>query len=569
MFSFFPPDIKQQRLQLDEIIGELHQLAIEIKNEDLARTVGELRSRLNEPFMFVIVGEVKAGKSSFINALLDTGREICKVAPQPMTDTIQQIIWGESESVAIVNQHLRKIYQPVEILREISIVDTPGTNTIIAHHQEITEGFIPSSDLIVFVFEAKNPYRQSAWDFFQFIHADWRKKIIFVLQQRDLLPDDDLAVNFKGVQDYAKQKGIESPIVFSVSAKQELEGDKNGSGFAPLREYIAKNITGGQAPKLKLHNNIDLAKNIGERIQQGLNLRAEQLNADKAFRKDVRETLDSQEKRSGNHVDLLVENLLNSYDDVTGRTEQALDEGIGFFSLTKRSISSIFNKNNSTKAWLDGLAKDLETQLNEELFRKLNAGVTDISESIQQMAKVIDLKLRHSETILKNNHDIFGDIADRRANVLKDLQQEFSGFIHRTETYVEAANLPHEMSVAPTLVQGGGMAVIGVILATVTQGAVMDITGGIITAVGLLFAGISIALKKGRIMRDFRAEINKGHERLKREVNDRLKGYTARLKKKLDDNFFDFDQMLELEEKQIAELNHRNGQITDKLGKLN
>ncbi|MBK7009342.1 MAG: dynamin family protein [Saprospiraceae bacterium] len=34
---------------------------------------------------------------------------------------------------------------------------TPGTNTIVAHHQEITEKFIPYSDLIVFVFEAKNP----------------------------------------------------------------------------------------------------------------------------------------------------------------------------------------------------------------------------------------------------------------------------------------------------------------------------------------------------------------------------------------------------------------------------
>ena len=138
----------------------------------MASTVSDLRNRINEPFMFVIVGEVKAGKSSFVNALLDTGKEICKVAPQPMTDTIQQIIYGENEDIISVNEHFKKIYQPVDILKEVAIVDTPGTNAIVDHHQEITENFVPSSDLIVFVFEAKNPYRQSAWQFFDFIHDD-------------------------------------------------------------------------------------------------------------------------------------------------------------------------------------------------------------------------------------------------------------------------------------------------------------------------------------------------------------------------------------------------------------
>ena len=145
--------------------------------------------------MFVIVGEVKAGKSSFINALLNTGEEICKVAPAPMTDTIQQIVYGETASEVSVNPFLRKITQPADILKEIAIVDTPGTNTIIEHHQEITERFIPSADLIVFVFEAKNPYRQSAWDFFDFINEEWRRKIIFVLQQKDLMNEADMAIN--------------------------------------------------------------------------------------------------------------------------------------------------------------------------------------------------------------------------------------------------------------------------------------------------------------------------------------------------------------------------------------
>jgi predicted GTPase len=175
--------IKTYRSQVEEIVKDLHQLSQEIGHKELSSTVGELRNRMTEPFMFVIVGEVKAGKSSFINALLDTGREICKVAPQPMTDTIQQILYGDKEEVIMVNPYLKKVLLPVDILREIAIVDTPGTNSIVEKHQEVTEKFIPASDLCIFVFPAKNPYMLSAWNFFDYIHADWHKKIIFVGRQ--------------------------------------------------------------------------------------------------------------------------------------------------------------------------------------------------------------------------------------------------------------------------------------------------------------------------------------------------------------------------------------------------
>ena len=216
------------------ITKDIVALTNDIGHDELHKTSSDLLHHIADPFLFVIVGEVKAGKSSFINALLETDQEICKVAPSPMTDTIQQIVYGEEPSEVIVNQYLKKIYSPVDILKEIAIVDTPGTNTIIEHHQEITERFVPAADLIVFVFEAKNPYRESAWKFFDFINAEWWKKVVFVLQQKDLLPPSDLAINVKGVYDHAIKQGIIDPKVFAVSAKQELEGHKGESGFPCL-----------------------------------------------------------------------------------------------------------------------------------------------------------------------------------------------------------------------------------------------------------------------------------------------------------------------------------------------
>lgn len=565
MLKLINQNIYTYRAQVDEIVKDLHELAIRIGNEELAQTVSDLRNRIHEPFMFVIVGEVKAGKSSFINALLDTGKEVAKVAPQPMTDTIQQILYGEKEEVAIINPYLKKVMLPVEILKEIAIVDTPGTNTIIEHHQEVTESFIPASDLIVFVFEAKNPYRQSSWQFFDFIHADWRKKVIFVLQQKDLLPAEDLEVNRKGVQEYAEKKGIRNPEIFSVSAKQEQEGQKEESGFGPVREFINKNITGGKAPILKLRNNIETSLNIHERIGKGLELRKAQYEADIEFRSDIHETLEKQEVKSLKQVDVLVENLIAGFDRITRQKEDELSAGLSFFSLLRRTFSSIFSKKASAKDWLENLAKDMEAGLNEEMKAKLNSGVIDLADSIQQMAKIIDLKIRSSKTILRDDHELFSDIAEKRNNILKDLQEQFSRFVNRTENFTDQSLFPDKSTISPTVATGSGLAVIGMILAAVAQGMVFDITGGILTAIGLLFAGISSQMKRKKILEGFKAEVSKGRGRLEEEVTTNLKAYISNLRGRIEGNFEKFDLLLEREKEQIARLGQMHESISQRL----
>lgn len=568
MSNLINQNIQSLRAQIDEVVKDLHELTVKIGHEELAKTLSDLRNRIHEPFMFVIVGEVKAGKSSFINALLDTGREITKVAPQPMTDTIQQILYGEKEEIITINDYLKKILLPVDILKEIAIVDTPGTNTIIEHHQEITESFIPASDLIVFVFEAKNPYRQSAWAFFDFIHQDWRRKVIFVLQQKDLMPAEDLAVNIKGVMEYAEKKNIENPLVFAVSAKLEQSEQKDDSGFNAIREYIQQNITGGKAPILKMQNNVDTSQNINERIEQGLQVRRAQWKADVNFRKDITDTLDYQEQKSNRQVDMLVENMLAGYDRITRQKLEELSGGLNFFSLLRRTLSSIFSKKTSAKEWLEGLAKNLETDLHQELSQKLQGGVGDLADSIQQMAKLIDLKIRNSQTILRNDHDLFSNIAERRISVLRELQDAFEDFIKRSENFVQEDLFPDKKAIAPNLAVGGGAAVIGVILTAVTNYSVLDITGGILSAVGLLFAGVSTRVKRRQIIGGFQKEIKQGRRRLAEEIDQKLKSYIGTLKERIDGNFDSFDHLLEKEEQQIADLTVQQEAIRQRLAQL-
>lgn len=556
------------RAQVEDLVKDLQNLSQEIGHKDLAAAVGELRNRMTEPFMFVIVGEVKAGKSSFVNALLSADREICPVAPQPMTDTIQQILYGEKEEIIVVNPYLKKVLLPVEILRDIAIVDTPGTNSIVERHQEITENFIPASDLVIFVFEAKNPYRQSAWDFFDFIHRDWHKKIIFVLQQKDLMTAEDLAVNERGLYDYALKKGMAEPAIFTTSAKAEMEHRYDASGFSAVRDYIRTHVTGGRGAALKLKNNLTTSRSILDRIRQDLDTRAEQYKADTAFREDIRQTLDNQERKSNHQVGLLIENLLNGYDRITRGIGEELSGGLSFPSMLVRSIKGIFRKQASIKDWLDELTKKLELQLNGELRIKLNEGVVDLADTVQQMAKMIDLKIRAGGTVVKSDSYIFEDIAEKRAAVLKELQEAFSRFMSRSENFSDERLFPENASVSPNIAAGSGAAIVGVILATVTKLTVFDVTGGILTGVGLLFAGVTAGLQRNKIINGYDEEIAKGRARMQEELDTKLRGYVRTIKSRIGDNFGELDALLANEETQIARFNEQYAALSGRLEEI-
>lgn len=552
------------RAQVEDVVKDLQQLSQEIGHGELAAQVGELRNRMTEPYMFVIVGEVKAGKSSFVNALLEAG-DICAVAPQPMTDTIQQILYGEKEQTIVVNPYLKKILLPVDILRDIAIVDTPGTNSIVEKHQEITENFIPASDLVIFVFEAKNPYRQSSWEFFDFIHRDWHKKIIFVLQQKDLLSAGDLAINERGLFDYAVKKGAEQPVLFAVSAKDELEGRFDQSNFSAVRDYIRTHVTGGRGAALKLRNNIATSRNILDRVRHDLDTRVQQYAIDTAFRDDIYQTLNSQEAKSNHQVGQLIENLLNSYDRITKTTGEELSNELSFPSLLRRSFMGIFGKKNSIKEWLNELTQKLELRLNGELKVKLNEGVVDLADSVQQMAKMIDLKIRAGSTVVPSDSYIFEHIADKRSTVLKELQEAFSRFMSRSESFADHQLFPDNSAVSPNIAAGSGMAIIGFILAAVSQVAVIDITGGVLTSVGILFAGITAGIQSRKILKGFDEEIAKGRERMSEALETKLRGYVRTIKTRISENFTNLDALLANEETQIAHFNQRHAALTDRL----
>src|SRR5947207_14762631 len=171
----------QLRTELETGLGKLLRLNSEMRRDPATLdTLHGLLTDIREPLLFVVVGEVKAGKSSLLNALF--GREFAKVDVLPATDRVCIFRYGEVEKTVDVSPQLIERFLPIDFLRDFNVVDTPGTNTMVAEHQRITEEFVPRADLVLFVFSVVNPWTQSAWDLLAFVQKRWLKNIVFVLQ---------------------------------------------------------------------------------------------------------------------------------------------------------------------------------------------------------------------------------------------------------------------------------------------------------------------------------------------------------------------------------------------------
>lgn len=252
----------QLRTELETALAELLKLGTETRRPStVLDTIHGLLADVREPLLFVVVGEVKAGKSSLLNALF--GHEFAKADVLPATDRVYIFRHGQEEKSVEVSPQLTERYLPITFLHDFNVVDTPGTNTMVAAHQTITENFVPRADLVLFVFSVANPWTQSAWDFLNLVQKKWLKNVVFVLQQADLREPAEIDIIQRHLQDTAMQKLGFVPPIFAVSARKALVArrnavDKEGlwkeSGLGPLEEQIGLIVAESSARMLKLRS---------------------------------------------------------------------------------------------------------------------------------------------------------------------------------------------------------------------------------------------------------------------------------------------------------------------------
>jgi ribosome biogenesis GTPase A len=411
--------LQDYRSHLNNLLHSVQLLTADINHTKLRETVENLRKNINEPFLFVVVGEVKAGKSSFINALLQA--EVCETDIEPRTDAIQQIVYSDEQFVQQIEPNLRKIGLPLEILKDISIVDTPGTNTIIQEHQIITERYIPNSDLTFFVLFGKNPYQKSAWDFLDFVSAEWRKKVVFILQQADLLKPADLERNIERVKEYAHQKQIKSPIIFATSAERELNHEE-GSGFSEVRDYIKDMVSSGESYKIKLRSVSGTTQKIIDALAGDVQALELQLETDKRTTESIKQKIEAGKTRSRYEIDNLVDRLVGRYDSISTRIKQEFRESLAVFTVIRRSFAGIFNKQASMQTWIDEFKERCQRDLKSSLEEVSNEGAQHFVDGVRQLLEGLTQDLNSIQTTQIQSSSISLKILERRQEVIESVK---------------------------------------------------------------------------------------------------------------------------------------------------
>ena len=243
--------LNKEREILDDIVNFLETSAPELEEIKLLL---DARKGLDELFLIVIVGEFNAGKSSVINAVL--GDKFLAEGILPTTNEITVLRYGESKQRVQSEDGFYNQDIPVDLLKQVSIVDTPGTNVILKRQQRLTEEFVPRADLVLFVLSADRPMTESEVKFLSYIKK-WGKKVVFVLNKCDLLEtDEDRNEVTKFVRDNAKRLlGVDNAPVIPVAARNALRLKKaNASmkeyaetGFPAFEEYVNSYLGGGSS----------------------------------------------------------------------------------------------------------------------------------------------------------------------------------------------------------------------------------------------------------------------------------------------------------------------------------
>src|SRR6185436_12627381 len=136
------------------------------------------------------------------------------------TAVITVLEYGEVAEQLMRQANLLVVKAPVEILRQIRIVDTPGTNAIIREHEAMTSEFVPRADLVFLVTSADRPFTETEREFMNRIRA-WGKKIVMVVNKSDLLEGSVQVNEIRSfvVENAQRLLGF-TPDIFFVSAKQ-------------------------------------------------------------------------------------------------------------------------------------------------------------------------------------------------------------------------------------------------------------------------------------------------------------------------------------------------------------
>lgn len=543
---------REQEL-LERLARALQRFGPDVAPEDLQR-FQQVREALSGLFLLVVAGEFNSGKSSFINALL--GEKVLPEGVTPTTDRVNILRWGESVGEELREAYLLERTHPTELLRELSLVDTPGTNAIIRRHEELTRDFVPRSDLVLFVTSADRPFTESERGFLEHIR-EWGKKIVFVINKIDILAD---ASDRAQVVGFVRENGAaivgQEPEIFAVSARQALQARAAGddalwqaSGFEAVESYLHRTLDQEERVRLKLLNPLNV----------GLKLTA--TYKDVAFE---RLKLLAQDVETIQNIDqqlaLFHQEMLRDFEPRLTRLDVLLTDmqrrGDAFFEETIRigRIKSLLDSEAVRRAFEKEVIAETPPQIDEEVGRIIDWIVERNLKVWQDIQGYIDRRRidRHREGIIG---EVGTSFAYNRQGLLDSVGRVSREVVRGYDREAEAREIANQVqgTFATTALAEVGALGLGTLVATVITGAAADVTGILLATVLAVGGFYLIPRKRRQAKQAFGARIEELRTQLKDALTRQVHAELGRASERVHEAIAPYRRFVESQQQSLNE----------------
>lgn len=238
-----------------------------------------------EQYDVVVCGEVKKGKSSFINALM--GDEVLPTNTQVATSQVFRIINSDTEEYSLVftdGQRQRisrkdlsrygsqvdadlygepifrgrqldyiEVKHPIPSLpKSVALIDTPGIGALYAAHEQITRNYLSKAAAVIFIIDPKNPIVVKEREFIESA-LKVTKQIMFVMTKMDNYDEHVIATMISRDEEilapYGKQTAFGRISIQPVSSTLLFDANKEKdeilmemSCFEEVRDTLLKMI---------------------------------------------------------------------------------------------------------------------------------------------------------------------------------------------------------------------------------------------------------------------------------------------------------------------------------------
>jgi len=233
-------------------------------SDELQIIIKDLQARINEPVRIALIGSFSSGKSSLLNALL--GKKILPTGAIPITKKINYIKYSNHEQIKIMYKNGREeiidiadekllktamkeeeidylvLYYPLEILKNITFIDTPGLNSNSELDTIITKKILEKSDGIIWLTSINKAADYEESKFIQEYINGYKSKSLCLITKIDQKikqnKKNEINIVKKRVNKEWKKYFIQ---IEPVSATLALE-NKSNSNIESITKFINKHI---------------------------------------------------------------------------------------------------------------------------------------------------------------------------------------------------------------------------------------------------------------------------------------------------------------------------------------